>query len=432
MNGKRKAILLHQSDGISANIRWIPNLSEVEQRNLIESMIAIRALEYWASEFPERDGITFHHENYEVGTAVDDVSKCFSWLTLIEIPFGGSVTKALQMLNEGEMITIRYLVPAEKVLIDQCFSLGPYKFHKPVVPDDYPALEHPWVDELLDVPGADVNVSWNPGSAPHGSLARLLGFTLIEGSIKVSGNLLYPSNLQPIEWEKLALYVTEHADRALDILRHRYCDYERLHFTPHHAGVIEDSSFRLAYLMPTRSDIKPHMIAAKPQVFEALNVWLGLQVDPNFSSYDERLGNIVSGNVDNELEGRLRASMRAKGQTFLLVSDEMRFVSLIFAADSISCVGEKRGLAHRKHLAAAANTKNLYLELLDDIRLLYPIRNKIVHDGMTFRELGLDSTFYLTKIDRILSTYIDLVLRSNLRTAKDLQGMINERIQDYS
>ncbi len=430
----KKAILLHQRENICANIRWVPPLSLVEFNHLSLSINELRTLGYWASPFPEGDGVTFSHERYDRDTAVNDISLCFSWLEINEEDHEQSVAKALQQLNENEKITIRYLVPADKLLIYESISLGPYTIHRPVVPLEHSTDKHPWVGELLDVPSADVDPYWEPSEAPKNSLARLLGYPLIEGSIQVEAHLLFPVGSGTAEWEPLALQVTEHADRALDVLRHRFCNYETPHFTPHHAGLIGNAEFRIAYLMPDRKDIKPHLIHAKPQVFEAVNVWLGLELDNHISQDDQRLSEIASGIVTNEIEERLRGSLRAKGQSFLLVSDEMRFVSMIFSADSVSFVGEKKGDDHRRHVAATAagDNRELYFQFLDDMRAIYPFRNKIVHKGASFREMGVSAKDILIKMDRILSLCIDEALICGLSSESEFLNVANQRIKCFS
>jgi hypothetical protein len=327
--------------------------------------------------------VTLRRGNYGDRTALNDVRLCFRWLDIHDVGQGQSVPQAMQELNAGRELLVRYLVPADKLVVHESVSLGPYRIHRPVIPCEYSIDKHPWTDELLDVPGADIDPSWNPFEAPEGSLARLLGYPLIEGSIQVDSRLLFPVGAGTAEWEPLALQVTEHADRALHVLRYLFCHYRTPHYTPHHAGVLADPEFRIAYLMPDSRDIDPHLIAPKPTVFEAVNVWLGLELDTATSPLDERLGEIASGIVTNEVEERLRGALRARGQSFLLVNDEIRFVSMVFAADAVSFVGRKMGEDQRKHVAATAprNDPELYAGFLNVMRTLYPIRSDIVHKG---------------------------------------------------
>ena len=424
-----KAILLHQRGNVGANVIWVAPLPRIEQDALLPSIEAFRARGYWASAFPQGDGITLRHEEYDDTNCLEDVRSCFPWLSIDEVGQGQSVSQAMQRLNADRRLLIRYLVPAAKLLIYENIELGPYKIHRPVVPHENPTWKHPWADEFLDVPGADIDPGWNPVKAPENSLARLLGYPLIEGTIQVDARLLFPVGAGTAEWEPLALHVTEHADRALDVLRHRFCDYRAPHSTPHHAGVLSDPEFRIAYLMPDAADIKPHLIAAKPKVFEAVNVWLGLELDTSISPMDERLAEIASGIVANEIEERIRGALRARGQSFLLVSDEMRFVSMVFSTDAVSFVGKKRGDEHRRHVAAAAsgNKRNLYVEFLDMMKTLYPLRNDIIHKGASFRELEMDAKDVLVKMDEMLRLCIENALACGFDSGSAWANAIAER-----
>jgi hypothetical protein len=228
-----KAILLHQRGDVNANIRWVPPLPQTAQECLLPSIEALRSRRYWASPFLEGDGVTLRRGNYGDRTALNDVRLCFRWLDIHDVGQGQSVPQAMQELNAGRELLVRYLVPADKLVVHESVSLGPYRIHRPVIRCEYSIDKHPWTDELLDVPGADIDPSWNPFEAPEGSLARLLGYPLIEGSIQVDSRLLFPVGAGTAEWEPLALQVTEHADRALHVLRYLFCHYRTPHYTPH-------------------------------------------------------------------------------------------------------------------------------------------------------------------------------------------------------
>jgi hypothetical protein len=427
-----RAILLHQTGETNANVRWVPTLPPGYEHRLAGSLEGLRKRGYFASPMPEGDGVSIRHQSYDDEEAFEDIAAAFPWLSFDESDASKPAAERLNRLNSQRSVAITYLVPAETLLIDQTLTLGPYVIHRPIVPHEHTVAAHPWAMEFLDVPGADVDPVWDPRSAPHDSLARYLGFPLIEGHTEVNGALLFPVGAGVVQQEPLALQITEHADRVLDVLRYRYCNQDRPQLVPQHAGVLT-SSFRAAYLIPQVSDIEPGLVVAKSQAFEALNVWLGLEADAGVSADDIRLATIASGECASEVEQRIRAGLRSRGQSFLLVNPEMRFVSLVFAVDAIAAVGHKKGNDQRRHVAAVGSNgkKSLFAAFLASIQKLYRVRNRIVHEGASFAEQGEDPITCLTGIDRIMTHCIHAALRSSWKTTKDIGSAVDVWLKTF-
>lgn len=403
------------------------------QQRLRESVGELHRRGYFASPFPEGDGVSIRHESYDEEQAAEDIFAAFPWLSLDDNDASRSVAERLNRLHARRSVAVKYLVPAETLQVDHTLKLGPYVIHQPIVPHEHTVDAHPWAMHLLDVPGADVDPGWDPLSAPAGSLASYLRFPLIEGRTEVEASLLFPVGTGVIQQEPLALQVTEHADRVLDVLRYRYCNHKRPHLVPQHAGVLT-SSFRAAYLMPEVPDIEPGLVTAKAQVFEALNTWLGLEVDADVSVDDIYLATIASGDCANEIEQRLRAGLRARGQAFLLVNPEMRFVSLVFAIDAIAAVGRKTGDDQRNHVAAVSSNgkRDIFDRILARIKTLYSVRNAIVHRGESFAEHGAEPVECLTGIDEIMMRCIHTILRSTWKTKQDIGTAVNVWLKSFA
>ena len=75
-----KIQFLHPHDNYMGNIIWATPIIESEFNDLENSLIKIRKLGYFASAFPEGDGITFSHENYDKDKAIIDFQECFPWM----------------------------------------------------------------------------------------------------------------------------------------------------------------------------------------------------------------------------------------------------------------------------------------------------------------------------------------------------------------
>ncbi len=426
-----RAVLLHQRDAVNANIRWVPPLPEAQEPYLIESLIFLRERGYFASPMPEGDGISIRHDSYDEQRATEEITEAFQWLDFFAAEDSMSTSETLRVLNAGRKVKVRYLVPIDKLLIYDIMVLGPYTIYPQVTPYEFTIDSHPWAMRLLDVPGADVDPDWTPRDAPESSLAHLLAFPLIEGELEVDSSLLFLIDSGFSEREILALQITEHADRVIDVLRFRYCNHDRPQMVPQHAGVTSDG-FREAYIMPIASDIDPLLVVAKPQTFEAINVWLGLEANNGVDDNDIRLATIASGACSTENDRRIRSGLRSKGQSFLLVNAEIRFVSLVLAIDVVAAVGRKQAEAHRKHVAAVSSyrERQKFPDTLASISRLYKIRNRIVHEGASFYELNEDPVICLTEIDHILASCIEASLDATWQTALEVDDYVSRLIQE--
>ncbi len=404
----RRAVLLHATRDVSANIRWLGVITNGEKSDLTASLAALRARGYWASAFPEGDGVAFSHANYDRSVALGDVTLLFPWVEIQEAD-----PSAMGEAFAGALVTVRFLTPVLKLQIDRSFTLGPYRFNAPVDGVDNTVDRHEWKDELLDEPGADVNPSWRPNleaSDDRGRLARLLGRPLIDASTQVDASLLVGRGVA--EQDILVRTLTEHADRGLDLLRWSYCHHRRPEYTPDPAGLTADG-FSEVYLLPSPG-IRGGLLSAITSPIATSNRWLGLEIEGKAygNRTIEELARIAAGVVANPVEARLRAALRIRNQAFFIVSAEMRFLSLILAIDSVAWVGRLKGNAQREYVARLATLDRPAgrAKLQTDFDELYGVRNKIVHEGASFAELGLDAAVQLDGADAILRSCIDVVV----------------------
>ncbi|RXZ36092.1 hypothetical protein D9O50_05915 [Oxalobacteraceae bacterium CAVE-383] len=185
--------------------------------------------------------------------------------------------------------------------------------------------------------------------------------------------------------------------------------------------------------MPDAADIPERLVVAKGQVFEANNVWLGLEIDSHPGCEASQMATIAAGIVANVVEERARAALRMRGQSFFLLNDEMKFLSLVFSADACALVEKKTGLAQRLHVAAFASfgRKENFEEHLQVFKKLYKFRNGIVHQGKSFGELGITAKECLIMMDNILCCCIDAAIREGWTTKAEVKHAIDARLLSF-
>lgn len=251
-----QGILLHQDGNKSANILWAPPLHNDVLELIPNSLDELRKFGYFASAFPEGDGITLSSYAYDPAQALNHIAFALPWISFDRDDAKATLSERLNRLNKNRTISVRYFVPANTLRIDSTIALGPYTIHRPIIPYENTIDDNPWAMDLCDIPGIDVDPSWNPANADQTTLASTLQWPMIEARTEINASLLYPYGDGRPQLEPLALYVTEHADRVLDVLRFEYCSQDMLEQVPQHAGIDMRYGCRTAYIMPEVDDIK--------------------------------------------------------------------------------------------------------------------------------------------------------------------------------
>lgn len=422
------ALLLHPQIGVSGNLLWPIAPSDEETRMIAVSLGKIRALGYWASVFPEGDGIAFSKESYQPDSGLADFRECFDFMTINE-KLDSNWHTTLGVLADGNKITATCLVPVTNFRLLESFSIGRTTFHAPVDGIDIQLTNHRWGMDLCDVPGAEVVPNWVPDTRQFGGLAFLLGYPLIEREIPIPAKLLYEAQGSVSGQENLLHFVTQDADRALDLLRWAFCSYKKLEYLPNKAGWINDFSF--AYIIPSFGP-KANLYGAKPQVLRVENNWLGLEVEFNPDDEDiSVLANILDGSVNSQMSKEVKSALRSIGQAYYLIEPEASFLSLVYAIDALCEVGDLRGPHQRVWVCAAAGNGNAkkFFELLKDYDSLYEIRNRIVHDGETFASLGKDARSANQKIETILGLVIIAIIRPGISLRSEFVSLVLRDLQ---
>jgi hypothetical protein len=424
-----KAVLRHPYENMNGNLLWSGCLPSEHHQALAASLDMVRKRGYWASAFPEGDGVVFSKDGYTLESGFADFRECFSFIHILEAQPGKSVGDQLAEAAAESAVMCRYLVPVTGLRLDEPFAIGATKFHPPVDGDDWQLSDHPWGEHLCDEPGADVCVNWVPGKKATGTTA-LLGYPLIERSISVPAPLLHRSYSSIKGHDALLQFVIEDADHALDLVRYAFCSYKKLEYLPNKAGWIGE--FADAYVMPEDSGFKWQYVTAKPSVMRVTNNWLGLLVGSEASSSIAwPLAEFVDGGRTDEIGVQIKAALRAFGRAFYLVDLEAAFLHILYAIDALCGPGRLVGKRQRIWICACACGGNgaQFQDLLLKYDASYIIRNSIVHKGKSFVELGQKGAEHAQFMQDVLGLAIRNIVSNGFETRQEIVGMILGRLQ---
>ena len=417
---KRVAILKHQKGNINANLLWGPPLLPELDLYVAESCQGLRELGYFASAFPEKDGVTISHSNYLREAALTDIQTKFHWLDITD-----ELTNVSSLYGD-ETVECTILVPVEKLHLTCLLEVEPYRFI-PALGYDESGDTHPW-HEYLSVSSGDSIYQAREAAQQKGSLGIsrddiLLTYPLVETEISIPRRELFAANEYPDGMSPLLLRCAEYADRGLDLLRIEQCNYKQLERLCSRAGQLLDG-FHAAYVIPKDGVIQPTLYCHLASPYQVTPNWLGLDID-TVGYFSFMLAPIVHSAVGNEMSLRVRGAVRASGQAFYILSPESRFLSLIFMLDGL-CAPKKNwsGLTHHSYVAAVAANENAaqfdqWLRFFD--KAYSNVRNKLVHEGASFIEICEDADQISNQLMLLLDACISTISHRSFLKISDLQ-----------
>lgn len=413
MTFKTGAILSHPHGDFMGNLLWPGELPPEHLAALPAALLAIRAKGYWASPFPEGDGVTFkpvEPATLDAETIFAEFRDAFPFLDLYVLHPGEGQASALARLAGDRTIACTYLAPVEGLRLETSFKLGQTHFHAPVDGEDNRLADHAW-RQLCEVPGADVDPNWVPDAHAKGT-TEMLAHPLIERTIEVPLSLFYQAGASFDSQSPLLRLAMDDADHALDPVRFDLCHYRRLHYLPAKPGWIGETA--LVYVMPKGRAFKERFLQGKPYVLRVSNTWLGLEVDPDGLSSAEPLADmIVDNTTGDDITLALKGALRAWNRAFYLVELEASFLHLVYALDALCGPGKLTGERHRLWITAFASggDPQRFATLLGHFDQHYRVRNKIVHEGKSFASLGLVGEEQCQFMLETLGTCIEVFLR---------------------
>ena len=396
-----KAKLLLPRGNYSGNLLWRKADLPRKDALLSQSLQKIVALGYWASPFPEGDGVTFNDKGGgKSGPQVlADFVAAFPWLNVAMGESGDSNLELADLETEA-MITCTVIVPLERVFLEEPFELGPFRFVCQRELDEKPH------DRLAD---------WNGDYLQFDTELKYQDLLRVDRAITHNDVVISKC---------LAL-----AEHALDVIRFRFSSFDRPEFTPNPAGQLDDGTYVVEIVPHGRTHLKPLNLKGISRPMSASNNWLGPEIVGSDFHAREFLVAMLGGQSD-ELALSVKAALRACRQSFYSLGEESKFLSLVFALDGL--VHPKKqwmGWCHHTYVAALVSHGNLtrfksvlvrYAELYADVR------NPLVHKGKDFYELAQEPAQCCQDIYRFIIEVVELIADLRLTTVEELNAQAKQ------
>lgn len=358
-----QASLLPPKANYHGNLLW--NTGEhAERATEIENACRqLTALGYWASAFPEGDGVVFSVPD---GTSEADMlmhfRAAFPWLD-ISFKTRSNTNAELAELDGDRMIPCTFAVPLDKIFFEEPFSIADYRFFPHISGDE--AADEERVDEFDQ--------------------------EYVEFELAVSNRELLQTTESIDAGNRLINRVLNHAEKALDVIRTTCSRFHRIEYTPNPAGQCADGVYRIHVEPRGTTYFKPQILSGISRPISANNNWLGPEVDVPFSPELPVLVDMLAGTIAGPLIDASFTAIRACRYAFYAIAPEAQFLSLVFALDGLVSPDPKwTGWKHRTFVAAAISRCNAgrFKARLTDYDALYAeVRNPLVHHAKHFEDL---------------------------------------------
>jgi hypothetical protein len=359
-----KARFLAPRDNYTGTLLWNKEQFRNNLKEISESLVKLRDIGYWASPFPEGDGVTFKVEDKDIIKSNDemlaDFQSCFHWVDISVGESKDSNTELADLEIERDMSCI-VIIPLDKIFIQETLDVGPYSF---------------FCRKEFDT---------NPSE-------RLTNYT--NEYLQFKTNLKYKDLLRLNKTIDHNDYVINKclslAESALDIVRYVHSSFTRKEFTPNPAGQMNDGFFEVEIIPVEKTHIKPLEIAGISRPISVSNNWLGPQVDNMYAPGVDYLTSIHNGDIDDDMSSSVKSTLRLCRQSFYSLGSESQFLNLVFALDGL-VEPKGSGWQHRTYIAAllSGGCSDKFEKVLIRYNELYvEVRNKLVHKGLDFYQLS--------------------------------------------
>lgn len=395
-----KATLLAPHGNYTGNLLWREDELAGKEALLERSITIIEELGYWASCFPERDGVTFkdEHGGRSAQQMLIDFQNSFSWLNISLGGLGSSNLELAALESQGETtrrLACRVIVPVLKLHFESSFDLGP--FH------------------LVCAQGFDPE--------PHERIGDWEG-SYLEFDIELPYADLLRLNRYVTDNDVVILQCLAMAEHALDLIRFNFCSFKRLEFTPDPAGQLEDGSYAVEIIPLGGTHLKPVSLNGISRPMSVSNNWLGPEIDNHQWEARKYLEEILDGRSD-ELALAVKGALRFIRQAFYSLGDESKFLTLVFALDGLA--HPKKNwvwMTHHAYIAALTSRGDISIFKADLKRYeeLYTlVRNALVHNGQDFYQLPYEPATCCEDLFDYLKRLVMLIADCGLTTAIDLR-----------
>lgn len=379
-----QASLLPPKANYHGNLLWNTGEHADRATEIENACRQLTALGYWASAFPEGDGVVF---SAPAGTSEADMlmhfCAAFTWLG-ISLKGGSNTNAELAKLDGDRMIPCTFAVPLDKIFIEAPFSIADYRFfpHRSSVDAD---------EERVDEFDQEY----------------------VEFELAVSNQELLQTAVSIEAGNRLINRVLNHAEKALDVIRTTCSRFNRIEYTPNPAGQCADGVYRIHVEPRGTTYFKPQVLSGISRPISANNNWLGPEVDVPFSPELPVLVDMLAGTIAGPLIDASFTAIRACRYAFYAIAPEAQFLSLVFALDGLIGPDPKwSGWKHRTFVAAAisqCNARRFKAALTDYDALYADVRNPLVHHAKHFEDLSSSPEASSQKIYEYIKDVVDFI-----------------------
>ncbi len=396
-----RARLVPPGDDYTGNLVWRKEDFIDKVNEIVASLKNLRDMGYWASAYPEGDGITFNYNkdgHQKSDTEIlNDFITCFDWASIELAKSRNSNIELADLEDESKMMECIVIVPIEKIFIQETITTDKYILYCERQFDKEP------YERLSDHEGSYIQFHCN---LPYIDLLKL------NSSIDHNSYVI-----------NMCLSIAEY---ALDLVRFSHSSFTNKEFTPNPAGQHSSGFYDVEIIPNENTHLKPIMISGISRPFAVSNNWLGPQVDNLCHPGVKYLSSVYDGVIDNELSKLVSSVVRSCRQSFYSIGEESQFLNLVFALDGLSYIhSDWKGWKQRTYIAALTCNNSISnfkknLEVYD--RLYTDIRNKLVHDGKDFYQLHVNADECSEQIFKYIKTIIILIERKNFSTLNELRA----------
>lgn len=379
------------------NLLWNKESCEKLKQEISTSLEKLRMIGYWASPFPEGDGVVFNYEQQEKTDSemLSDFKSCFDWIE-IELAESKNSNEELAKLEGDRELKCIVIVPLEKIFIQETFEIGPYTF---------------FCMRQFDI-------------KPHERYAEYESEYL-----QFETSILYKDLLRVNKTQDHNDYVINKcislAEHALDMVRYQYSSFTRKEFIPNPAGQIDGGLFSIKIIPNEYTHIKPISISGISRPLSVSNNWLGPQVDNLSGREIVYLSLIHSGVINDQISKSVIGALRSCRQSFYSLGSESQFLNLIFTLDGLAEPEKKwTGWKHRTYISALlsdGNSECFKIVLLRYNKLYCEVRNKLVHEGKDFYELPIDPDQACDELYEYIKDIIKLIEKHGFATTVEMK-----------
>ncbi|EIA9362900.1 hypothetical protein K7116_001415 [Salmonella enterica] len=407
-----KARLIPPYENYTGNVLWRKEDFINKVDDISTSLKKLRDMGYWASAYPEGDGITFKYtkDSYQKSSIeiLEDFSICFEWVEIELAKSRSSNLELAELEGKNKNMECIVIVPIEKIFIQETIEIGKYIFY---CGRQFDEESH---KRLSEQDGSYIQFNCD---LPYSDLLKL------NSSIDHNSHVI-----------NMCLSIAEY---ALDLVRFSHSSFTRMEYTPNPAGQRSDGFYDVEIIPRERTHLKPIKISGISRPLAVSNNWLGPQVDSLYYPGLQYLSSIYDGVVENELSKLVSSVVRACRQSFYSIGAESQFLNLVFALDGLANIDPKwKGWKQRTYIAALTCNNSLIefkknLEVYDE--LYTDVRNKLVHDGKDFYELNVNANESSEQIFKYIKIIIILIESNGFSTLQELRDYAVHLLQqeDY-